>query len=78
MYFLLCTCLGPRRFALPMLMLMLIFQPQLWHLCGWVERIPGGSRENNGLETGVMGDYGSYGHSLLKCGLRAAGFGPNV
>ena len=27
----------------------------LWHLCGWIERIPGGTRLNDGLETGIMG-----------------------
>ena len=27
-----------------------------WHLCGWIERIPGGNPENmTGLETGIMG-----------------------
>ena len=26
-----------------------------WHLCGWRERIPGGTRQNDGLETGIMG-----------------------
>ena len=25
------------------------------HLYGWLERIPGGTRENDGLETGIMG-----------------------
>ena len=23
------------------------------HLCGWIERIPGGTRHNDGLETGL-------------------------
>ena len=26
-----------------------------WHLCGWIERVPGGTRENDGLETGIVG-----------------------
>ena len=26
-----------------------------WHLCGWIERIPGGIRENDGLDTGIKG-----------------------
>ena len=25
------------------------------HLCGWIERIPGGTRQNDGLETGIVG-----------------------
>ena len=25
------------------------------HLCGWIERIPGGTRQNDGLETGIRG-----------------------
>ena len=25
------------------------------HLCGWIERIPGGTRQNDGLGTGIMG-----------------------
>ena len=29
-----------------------------WHLCGWTERIPGGTRKNDGLETGLGGAYG--------------------
>ena len=29
-----------------------------WHLCGWIERIPGGSRQKDGLETGMMGGHG--------------------
>ena len=24
----------------------------LWHLCGWIERVPGGTRKNDGLEHG--------------------------
>ena len=28
------------------------------HLRGWIERIPGGTRQNDGLETGIMGGYG--------------------
>ena len=28
--------------------------PHKCHLCGWIERIPGGARENDGLETGIM------------------------
>ena len=27
----------------------------VWHLCGWIERIPGGARQNDGLETEIMG-----------------------
>ena len=27
----------------------------LWHLWGWIERIPGETRPNDGLETGMMG-----------------------
>ena len=27
----------------------------LWHLCVWIERMPGGTRQNDGLETGIMG-----------------------
>ena len=27
---------------------------QSWHLCGWIERIPGGTRQHDGLETGIM------------------------
>ena len=26
-----------------------------FHLCGWIERIPAGTWENDGLETGTMG-----------------------
>ena len=29
--------------------------PHKWHLCGWIERIPVGTRQNDGLETGNMG-----------------------
>ena len=29
-----------------------------WRLCGWIERIPGGTRENDGLETGLWGADG--------------------
>ena len=29
--------------------------PHKCHLCGWVERIRGGTRQNDGLETGVGG-----------------------
>ena len=25
------------------------------HLCGWIERIPAGTRQNDGLESGIMG-----------------------
>ena len=25
-----------------------------WRLCGWIERMPGGFRQNDGLETGIM------------------------
>ena len=25
------------------------------HLCGWIERIPGGTQENDGVETGLWG-----------------------
>ena len=25
------------------------------HLCGWIERIPGGTREHDGLDTGIVG-----------------------
>ena len=28
---------------------------QVWHLCGCIERITGGTRQNDGLETGIMG-----------------------
>ena len=28
------------------------------HLSRWTERIPGGTLENDGLETGIMGGYG--------------------
>ena len=27
----------------------------LCHLCGWIERIPGGTRQHDGLETGLRG-----------------------
>ena len=36
----------------------MVRQPTLWHSCGWIERIPGGTRQNDGLETGIMGGYG--------------------
>ena len=26
-----------------------------WHLYGWIERIPGGTRQNDGLESGIKG-----------------------
>ena len=29
--------------------------PRYWHLCGGIERIPGGTRENDGLEAGLWG-----------------------
>ena len=29
--------------------------PHKWHLCGWIERIPGATWQNDGLETGIMG-----------------------
>ena len=32
----------------------------VWHLCGWVERIPRGSRQYDGLETGLGEGYGRH------------------
>ena len=32
----------------------MIGSPTLWHLCGWIERIPGETRQTDGLETGIM------------------------
>ena len=29
--------------------------PHKCHLCGWIERIPSGTRQNDGLETWIMG-----------------------
>ena len=29
-----------------------------WHLCGWIERIPGGTQENDGLDVDGNRDYG--------------------
>ena len=29
--------------------------PHKCHLCGWIERIPGGTRQNDGQEIGIMG-----------------------
>ena len=50
------TCLRttvPRPFVLTTLMRPI--HPHKCHLCGWIERIPGGTRQNDGLETGIMG-----------------------
>ena len=33
-------------------------RPSFCHLCGWMARIPGGTRQHDGLETGIMGGYG--------------------
>ena len=30
-------------------------RPQPCYLCGWIERVPGGTRETDGLETGIRG-----------------------
>ena len=52
----------------------------LYNLCGWIERMPGGTRQNDGLETGLGAAYGrdiSVGKSsviiLSSCGSRASG-----
>ena len=38
-----------------------------WHLCGWIEHIPGGTRQNDGLETGITGAMAAR----LAVGVRA-------
>ena len=42
----------------------------LWQLYGWIERIPGGTRENDGLETGIMGAAAAR-IAWLRCALPA-------
>ena len=32
--------------------------PYKWHLYRWIERLPGETRGNDGLETGIMGGCG--------------------
>ena len=32
--------------------------PVFWHLCGWIERMPEGTRQNDGQETGIIGGCG--------------------
>ena len=34
---------------------MLSIHPHKCQLCGWIERIPGGTRQNDGLETEIKG-----------------------
>ena len=46
------------RFQTVILPAMRSIHPHTWRLCGWIERIPGGTRQNDGLETGLGGTYG--------------------
>ena len=36
--------------------------PRKWHLCGWIERIPGGARQNDGQETSL--GWGACGREI--------------
>ena len=41
--------------------------PHKCHLCGWIERIPGGTRQNDGQETGLGREISVGGVNRLLC-----------